>query len=74
MRIKQAQMLNFDAALSAGEGAFLPCSFWLADSWVLLGRRAEAEALFERLLQLGNEPRAPAAKVSDRVQCPRREA
>jgi GH15 family glucan-1,4-alpha-glucosidase len=42
-------------ALPAGEGAFLPCSFWLADSYVLTGRREEAEALFERLLALSND-------------------
>jgi len=42
-------------ALPAGEGAFLPCSFWLADSYLLTGRRNEAEALFERLLALGND-------------------
>jgi GH15 family glucan-1,4-alpha-glucosidase len=42
-------------ALPAGEGAFLACSFWLADSYLLTGRREEAEALFERLLKLGND-------------------
>jgi GH15 family glucan-1,4-alpha-glucosidase len=42
-------------ALPEGEGAFLPCSFWLADSLVLIGRRAEGEALFERLLTLSND-------------------
>jgi GH15 family glucan-1,4-alpha-glucosidase len=42
-------------ALPEGEGAFLPCSFWLADSLVLIGRRAEGEALFERLLALSND-------------------
>jgi GH15 family glucan-1,4-alpha-glucosidase len=42
-------------ALPAGEGTFLPCSFWLADSYLLTGRRAEAEALFERLLTLSND-------------------
>jgi GH15 family glucan-1,4-alpha-glucosidase len=45
---------NVDA-LPPGEGAFLPCSFWLADAFALTGRRAEAEALFERLLALGND-------------------
>jgi GH15 family glucan-1,4-alpha-glucosidase len=45
---------NVDA-LPAGEGAFLPCSFWLADSYVLTGRRDEGEALFERLLGLSND-------------------
>ena len=42
-------------ALPAGEGAFLPCSFWLADGYVLTGRRKEGEALFVRLLELGND-------------------
>ncbi len=41
--------------LPAGEGAFLACSFWLADNYVLLGRRAEAQILFERLLSLRND-------------------
>ncbi len=42
-------------ALPAGEGAFLPCSFWLADCYVLCGRRAKAQSLFERLLSLRND-------------------
>jgi GH15 family glucan-1,4-alpha-glucosidase len=41
--------------LPPGEGAFLPCSFWLADNLLLLGRRDEARALFERLLSLRND-------------------
>jgi GH15 family glucan-1,4-alpha-glucosidase len=45
---------NVDA-LPAGEGTFLPCSFWLADSYLLTGRRREGEALFERLLSLSND-------------------
>jgi GH15 family glucan-1,4-alpha-glucosidase len=42
-------------ALPPGEGTFLPCSFWLADCLVLTGRRAEGQALFERLLRLRND-------------------
>jgi GH15 family glucan-1,4-alpha-glucosidase len=42
-------------SLPAGEGAFLACSFWLVDSYLLTGRRKEAEAMFERLLALGND-------------------
>jgi GH15 family glucan-1,4-alpha-glucosidase len=41
--------------LPPGEGAFLACSFWLADNYVLQGRYAEARALFERLLALRND-------------------
>jgi GH15 family glucan-1,4-alpha-glucosidase len=41
--------------LTGGEGAFLPCSFWLADALLLIGRRAEAEQLFERLLGIRND-------------------
>jgi GH15 family glucan-1,4-alpha-glucosidase len=41
--------------LPAGEGAFLPCTFWLADNWALQGRMDEARELFERLLSLRND-------------------
>ena len=41
--------------LPAGEGAFLPCSFWLADNLALIGRIDDALALFERLLGLAND-------------------
>ena len=38
-----------------GQGVFLACSFWLVDSYVLLGRLDDARALFERLLALAND-------------------
>jgi GH15 family glucan-1,4-alpha-glucosidase len=41
--------------LPPGEGVFLACSFWLADNYVLQGRMDEAEALFQRLLDLRND-------------------
>ncbi len=41
--------------LPGDEGAFLACSFWLADNMILQGRRDEAQALFERLLSLRND-------------------
>ncbi|MDP9013361.1 MAG: glycoside hydrolase family 15 protein [Pseudomonadota bacterium] len=55
-------------ALPAGEGAFLPCSFWLADSYLLTGRRAEGEALLERLLGLRNDVGLMAEEYDPRAR------
>ena len=41
--------------LPAGEGAFLACSFWLVDNYVLQGRYEEARRLFDRLLSRCND-------------------
>ena len=41
--------------LPPGEGAFLACSFWLADVYEMLGRHDDAERLFEHLLSLRND-------------------
>ena len=41
--------------LPPGEGAFLACTFWLVDNYILMGRQQEAERLFERLLGLAND-------------------
>jgi GH15 family glucan-1,4-alpha-glucosidase len=40
--------------LPGSEGAFLACTFWLADNYAFSGRIKEAESLFERLLSLRN--------------------
>ncbi|MEA3198175.1 MAG: hypothetical protein QOF32_2227, partial [Gammaproteobacteria bacterium] len=55
-------------ALPVGEGTFLPCSFWLADSYLLTGRRAEGEALFERLVSLSNDVGLFAEEYDPRAQ------
>jgi GH15 family glucan-1,4-alpha-glucosidase len=41
--------------LPPGEGAFLACSFWLADAYCLLGRCDDAERLFQGLIGLCND-------------------
>ncbi len=41
--------------LPPGEGVFLPCSFWLANCYELLGRHDEAQQLFEKLVGLSND-------------------
>ncbi|MCB4825017.1 glycoside hydrolase family 15 protein [Roseicella aerolata] len=41
--------------LVGGEGAFLPCTFWLADALALIGRQDEAVETFERLLAIRND-------------------
>ncbi len=41
--------------LPPGEGAFLACSFWLADNYTLAGRYDDARRLFEKLLGLRND-------------------
>jgi GH15 family glucan-1,4-alpha-glucosidase len=41
--------------LPGSEGAFLACSFWLADNLVLIGRGRDARRLFQRLLMLRND-------------------
>ncbi len=58
--LRNGLVLRYDTGagtdgLPEGEGAFLACSFWLADNYALLGRSQEARALFERLLALRND-------------------
>jgi GH15 family glucan-1,4-alpha-glucosidase len=44
-----------DDGLPPGEGAFLACSFWLADVYTLQGREADAVRTFKRLIGLRND-------------------
>lgn len=53
-------VLRYDSAqandgLPPGEGAFLPCTFWLADCYALLGEHEKARELFDRLTGLCND-------------------
>jgi GH15 family glucan-1,4-alpha-glucosidase len=53
--VRRYDTRKVDDGLPPGEGAFLPCSFWLANAYVMLGRTEDARRLFERLLQLCND-------------------
>ena len=46
---------DVEDALPPGEGAFLACSFWLVDAYILQERLDEAENLLRRLVGLCNE-------------------
>jgi len=41
--------------LPPGEGAFLPCTLWLADNYALQGRKDEARRIVERVAALTND-------------------
>jgi GH15 family glucan-1,4-alpha-glucosidase len=54
--------------LPGSEGAFLACSFWLADNYAFAGRIDDAERLFERLLGLRNHLGLLAEEYEPKVQ------
>jgi GH15 family glucan-1,4-alpha-glucosidase len=56
-----------DDGLPEREGAFLACSFWLVDNFVLLGRYDDAERLFKRLLGLANDVGLLAEEYDPRI-------
>ena len=47
--------MRTDDGLPPGEGAFLPCSFWLVEALAYAGRKEEAEDVFRKLLNRGND-------------------
>ena len=44
-----------DDGLKGDEGAFIACSFWFVDNLVLIGRRDDARAMFERLIGIATD-------------------
>jgi GH15 family glucan-1,4-alpha-glucosidase len=58
-----------ETGLEHGEGAFLACSFWLADAMIMTGRRDEGRALFERLIALRNDLGLLAEEYDVRARC-----
>lgn len=58
--MKDGFVLRYDTSesndgLPPGEGAFLPCSFWLADNYALAGDHVKARELFHHLVSLCND-------------------
>jgi GH15 family glucan-1,4-alpha-glucosidase len=58
--LRDGLVLRYDTGdskdgLPPGEGAFLACTFWLADNYLLQGRVDEAQAVFDRLLAYRND-------------------
>jgi len=57
-----------DDGLSGHEGSFLICSFWLVSALWGIGRKNEAEELFERLLALRNDVGLLSEEYDTRAQ------
>ncbi|MET9083157.1 glycoside hydrolase family 15 protein [Streptomyces sp. NPDC004237] len=54
--------------LPGDEGAFIACSFWMADDLAMIGRVDEARALFEKVLHLSNDLGLLAEEWDPRLQ------
>lgn len=54
LRYETAEGMNADG-MSGHEGAFIACSFWLADALILLGRKGEALDIIDRVSALAND-------------------
>jgi GH15 family glucan-1,4-alpha-glucosidase len=57
-----------DDGLPPKEGAFLACSFWLVDVYILQGRIADAERLFRNLIALRNDVGLLSEEYDQRTQ------
>ena len=71
--VEDGFVLRYRAAASSDglpgkEGAFIACSFWLAQAMILAGRKEEARALFERLVGLCNDVGLLAEEYDPRLR------
>ena len=55
LRRHAADLLGGVEGVPSGEGAYLPCSFWLAECLARMGRKAQARELLGRLLEVRND-------------------
>ena len=53
--VRRYDTQDTDDGLPPGEGAFLACSFWLVDVFIMQNRMADAERMFRRLVALRND-------------------
>ena len=54
-RLGRGQLLYRYTGVDAEEGAFVACSFWMAASLACVGRRGEAIAMMDELVELSND-------------------
>ncbi len=47
-RVHEAEAVQSHGTLEAREGAFLPCTFWLATTYAMAGRPDQAETILNR--------------------------
>ncbi|MCS6303594.1 MAG: glycoside hydrolase family 15 protein [Nitrospira sp.] len=69
LMVDEGLLYRHGSADSPTQGVFIACSFWLAHAYVLMGRRAEAERLFERLLRLCNDVGLLSEEYDPEKQC-----
>ncbi len=53
--VRDGLVLRYDTTETENEGAFLSCSFWLANAYVLMQHTTDAPGLFDRLLRMCND-------------------
>jgi GH15 family glucan-1,4-alpha-glucosidase len=63
------QTENGQDGLPPGEGAFLPCTLWLADVYLLQGRKEEAVQLVHRVLEVANDVGLLAEEYDPQHKC-----
>lgn len=70
---KNGFVLRYDThetsdGLPPGEGAFIACSYWLVDAYILVGRQQDALQLYKRLCGLRNDVGLLAEEYDARTQ------